>query len=122
MSSLYTDQKEITSFEGGNVTVMCHHQCPEVIKWCRLGTTCVTDPRDSLNSTSVTIDEHVPNVFSVTMTEIKTESSGWYLCFNKYFQMPVHIIVHESPSTTTTTMSTNAASKLLKKKFFFLFF
>ncbi|XP_026212589.1 uncharacterized protein LOC113159853 isoform X2 [Anabas testudineus] len=110
VSSLYVDQQEMSAFEGGSVTVMCHHKYLKAIQWCRLGTTCVMDPRQSLLSTPVTINESVPNIFSVTMSEMRMENSGWYLCNNKDFQMPVHITVHELPSIKTTSISSTTPS------------
>ncbi|XP_071336540.1 polymeric immunoglobulin receptor-like isoform X2 [Trachinotus anak] len=109
MSSLYVDQQSITAFEGGSVTVSCHHKYPEVAKWCKVGRNCVTDGKRSIDGTPVTINTSVPNVFSVTMSELRTESSGWYWCAKGHLQMPVHITVHELTSTTTATMSPNAA-------------
>lgn len=116
------DQQELTAFEGGSVTVMCHYKYPNVTKWCRLGTTCVTDQNGLLNTTPVTIDERVPNVFSITMSEMKIESSGWYLCFKEEFQMPVHITVYELPATTTAIIATDTPSMLLTFSYFLFFF
>ncbi|KAI9535448.1 hypothetical protein NQZ68_003002 [Dissostichus eleginoides] len=42
----------------------------------------------------------VPGVLSVTLSGLRTESSGWYLCFKGDLQMPVHITVTEKPTTT----------------------
>lgn len=111
--SLYVDHQEITAFERGSVTVMCHYKYPKVTEWCRLNSTCVTDQAGSIDGTTVTINASVPNVFTVTMSELKTESSGWYWCANGGLQMPVHITVHELTSTITTTMSPSTASKIL---------
>ncbi|XP_023282407.1 CMRF35-like molecule 1 [Seriola lalandi dorsalis] len=109
MSSLYVDQQKITAFEGGSVTVACHHKYPKVTKWCRLGRNCVTDQSRSIDGTPVTINTSVPNVFTVTMSELTTESSGWYWCVKGKLQMPVLVTVHELTSTTTTTMSPSTA-------------
>lgn len=111
--SLYVDHQEIKAFERGSVTVMCRYEYPNVTKWCRLGSTCVTGQAGSINGTTVTINASVPNVFTVVMSELRTESSGWYLCGNRNFQMPVHITVHELTSTTTPTLSPSTASKIL---------
>lgn len=111
--SLYVDYKEIIAFERGSVTVMCHYEYPEVTEWCRLGSTCVTDQAGSIDGTTVTINASVPNVYTVTMSELRTESSGWYWCVKGDLQMPVHVTVHELTSTTTTTMSPSTASKIV---------
>ena len=96
MPSLYVDQQEITASVGGSVTVKCYNDDPEVAKWCRLrGNSCVTGQTGWIDETSVTINSNVPNVSTVTMSELRTESSGWYSCDNGRFQMPVHLTVQE---------------------------
>ncbi|TWW78624.1 hypothetical protein D4764_11G0007450 [Takifugu flavidus] len=40
------------------------------------------------------------SVFTVTMSGLKMEDSGWYWCSRGDLQMPVQIIVREKPSTT----------------------
>ncbi|XP_062287015.1 polymeric immunoglobulin receptor-like [Scomber scombrus] len=101
MSNLYVDHQEMTSFEGGSVTVVCHYNnLKKAPEWCRLGSTCVTDQSGSIDETAVTINSSVFNVFAVTMSELRTKSSGWYLCAKGDLQMPVHITVNELPSTT----------------------
>ncbi|KAM6997714.1 uncharacterized protein LKV04_006325 isoform 2-T2 [Tautogolabrus adspersus] len=114
MPSLYVDQQKITAFEGGSVTVLCRYKYLKVTKWCRLGSTCVTEQTGSIGGTTVTTNETVPNVYSVTMSGLTTASSGWYWCTNGDFQIPVHIMVHELTSTTTEkiTMNTKTARTL----------
>uniref|UniRef100_A0AAQ4RKR8 Ig-like domain-containing protein n=1 Tax=Gasterosteus aculeatus aculeatus TaxID=481459 RepID=A0AAQ4RKR8_GASAC len=74
----------------GDVTIKCHHQRnPGEMRWCRMGSSCVTQRSGSIDGTEVTIDRNVPNVFSVTMRGLKTESSGWYLCVSGNLQFPV---------------------------------
>ncbi|KAA8583724.1 hypothetical protein FQN60_014932 [Etheostoma spectabile] len=108
MPSLYVDHQEIIAFEGRSVTVRCHCKDPKITQWCRLGGTCVSDQTGSIDGTTVTINDSVPNGFTVTLMELKTESSGWYWCNNGDFQMPVHVTVHESTTTTTTTLPNTA--------------
>ncbi|XP_067375015.1 polymeric immunoglobulin receptor-like isoform X2 [Channa argus] len=112
MPSLYVNQQEMMAMEGGSVTVLCHQKYPKVTKWCRLGTSCVADESGSLDGTPVSINASVPDVFSVTMSELRPESSGWYLCSTKDFQMPVHITVHEFISATTPTVSPDTLGTL----------
>ncbi|KAI9535451.1 hypothetical protein NQZ68_003005 [Dissostichus eleginoides] len=108
MPSLHVDQQEITAFEGGSVTVKCHSENPKVTKWCRLGSSsCVLDQTGSIDRATVTINTSVSNVFTVTMSGLKTENSGWYWCVKGDLQMPVHITVHELTSTTSTTPTTS---------------
>ncbi|XP_044070998.1 uncharacterized protein LOC122884754 [Siniperca chuatsi] len=103
MPSLYVDQQEIIAFEGGSVTVKCRYKYPKVTQWCKLGSTCVRDQTGSIDGTTVTINASVPKVFTVTMSELRTKSSGWHWCANRDLQMPVHLTVHEITSTTTTS-------------------
>ncbi|XP_059214734.1 uncharacterized protein LOC131993049 [Centropristis striata] len=74
---LYVDQQKFTAFEGGSVTVSCRHNFNDqkVQKWCRLGSSCVQSS-GSIGKTTVTIDASHPKVFTVTMSGLKTESSG----------------------------------------------
>lgn len=103
LSNLYVGQQKSTAFEGGSVTVMCYYKYQGDTKWCRLGSSCVTDQSGSIDGTTVTINASVSNVFTVTMSELRVESSGWYWCAKGDLQMPVHVTVNELPSTTMTT-------------------
>uniref|UniRef100_A0AAQ4QK02 Immunoglobulin subtype domain-containing protein n=1 Tax=Gasterosteus aculeatus aculeatus TaxID=481459 RepID=A0AAQ4QK02_GASAC len=77
------------------------------MRWCRMGSSCVTQPSGSINGTEVTIDTNGPNVFSVTMRGLKTESSGWYLCVSGNLQFPVRLTVTEQPTTTPLQETTH---------------
>ena len=59
----------------------------------------MTEPSGSIDGTAVTIDRSVPNVFTVAMSGLRTESSGWYLCVQGDLQIPVHLTVTEKPTT-----------------------
>lgn len=113
ISSLYVDQQKLTAFEGGSVTAMCHHKYPKKTKWCRLGRDCVTDQSRLIRGTPVTINTSIPNIFNVTMSELRTESSGWYWCSNGDLQVPVHITVYQLTSTPTTSTTPSTTSKIL---------
>ncbi|TWW78621.1 hypothetical protein D4764_11G0007420 [Takifugu flavidus] len=53
------------------------------------------------NVTIRTLDKlNGAGVFTVTMSGLKMEDSGWYWCSRGDLQMPVQIIVREKPSTT----------------------
>nr|XP_040034930.1 uncharacterized protein LOC120820825 isoform X4 [Gasterosteus aculeatus aculeatus] len=111
--SLYVDNQEKTAFLGGDVTIKCHHQRnPGEMRWCRMGSSCVTQRSGSIDGTEVTIDRNVPNVFSVTMRGLKTESSGWYLCVSGNLQFPVRLTVTEQPNTKTPLQETTHAENL----------
>ena len=118
------NKQEITGFERGSVTVTCHYENTEVTQWCRLGSTCVTDETGLIDGTTVMINTSIPGIFSVTLSDLKTESSGWYWCANEKLQMPVHITVHKAStttmSTTTSTVSPNQTSKIHVSLLFFL--
>ncbi|XP_074502137.1 polymeric immunoglobulin receptor-like [Sebastes fasciatus] len=105
--SLYVDHQEITGFEGGNITINCHYINYGEIKWCRLGSSCVTMSSGPIDGTRVTTNASVPNVFTVTMSGLRTESSGWYWCAIGSLQMPVHLTVTERPANTTLTATSH---------------
>ncbi|XP_056903616.1 polymeric immunoglobulin receptor-like isoform X1 [Takifugu flavidus] len=100
VSSLYVDHQEVTGFIGGQTTIKCYYQNSGQAKWCRVGGPCVTQSQGSIDGTTVFINETLPRVFTVTMSGLKMEDSGWYWCSRGDLQMPVQIIVREKPSTT----------------------
>ncbi|XP_034537087.1 CMRF35-like molecule 1 isoform X2 [Notolabrus celidotus] len=106
LPSVHVDQQEITAFEGGSVTVLCHYKYQKKMGWCKLGSTCVTKQTRSIHGTTVTINKTVPYVFNVTMSGLSTENSGWYWCDNGDFQMPVHLTVNIVTSSTAETADT----------------
>ncbi|XP_030296714.1 polymeric immunoglobulin receptor-like [Sparus aurata] len=111
--SLYVDHQEITGLIGDKITIKCHHLYPGEMKWCRLGSSCVTEPSGLIDGTAVTIDRSVPNVFTVAMRGLRTESSGWYLCVQGDLQMPVHLTVKEkSTSDQEPTLSLTPACEV----------
>lgn len=114
MKSLNVTQQEIVGFEGESMTAVCCYNYPveKGVMWCRLGSSCVTNQDGSIDGTAVKINASVPNLFTVTMSDLRSESSGWYWCAIGDLQMPVHIIVHEVTSTGTTALRTNT-SKIL---------
>ncbi|XP_073338484.1 polymeric immunoglobulin receptor-like [Pagrus major] len=114
--SLYVDHQEITGVIGEKITIKCYHGYPGVIQWCRLGGSCVTEPSGLIDGTEVTTDRSVPNVFTVAMIVLKTESSGWYWCVQGDLQMPVHLTVREKSTTekaATTVDSEEHRSEVL---------
>uniref|UniRef100_A0A3B4UAK6 Immunoglobulin domain-containing protein n=1 Tax=Seriola dumerili TaxID=41447 RepID=A0A3B4UAK6_SERDU len=98
--SLSVDHQEITGFIGESINISCYYRNSGESEWCRLGMNCVTGSSGSIDGTSVTISATVPNVFTVTMSGLKTESSGWYYCVKGELQMPVHVTVTEKPTTS----------------------
>ncbi|XP_059215968.1 uncharacterized protein LOC131993912 [Centropristis striata] len=99
--SLSVDNQKVTGLIGGDITINCYYRNSGEMKWCKLGSSCVTSSSGSIGGTTGTINASVPNVFTVTMSGLKLESSGWYYCVKGDLQMPVHVTVLERPSTTT---------------------
>uniref|UniRef100_UPI0037E8F46F uncharacterized protein n=1 Tax=Semicossyphus pulcher TaxID=241346 RepID=UPI0037E8F46F len=97
---LSVDRQEVTGFIGEDVTVHCHYSVGGESRWCRLGGSCVKEPSGSIDGTTVTINVKVSKVFSVTLSGLRTQSSGWYFCDKGDLQMPVHVTVQERLSTT----------------------
>uniref|UniRef100_A0AAZ1WW83 Ig-like domain-containing protein n=1 Tax=Oreochromis aureus TaxID=47969 RepID=A0AAZ1WW83_OREAU len=103
--SLYVDHQRITGYIGESITIRCHHSNSGEIKWCRLGRNCVTGSSGSIDGTTVTAHMRDPNVFTVTMSGLKSEDSGWYWCAKGDIQIPVYLklITTTTPTTSTTT-------------------
>ncbi|XP_061601131.1 uncharacterized protein LOC133463551 [Cololabis saira] len=109
-SSLYTTEQKLTAFERGSATVTCESKDSKIAQWCRLGSTCVENPTGSIDGTPVKINTTLPGAFSVTMSDLRRESSGWYWCDNGNLQMPVLITVHHVSTSTTTTSTTTTTT------------
>lgn len=99
MPRLYVDHQEITGFNGENIIINCYHRNSGKPSWCRLGSSCVRSS-GSIDGARVTIDDRALNVFTVMMTELRAESSGWYACVRRDIQIPVHVTVTEKPTTS----------------------
>uniref|UniRef100_A0A669EQR6 Immunoglobulin domain-containing protein n=1 Tax=Oreochromis niloticus TaxID=8128 RepID=A0A669EQR6_ORENI len=104
--SLYVDHQRITGYIEESITIRCHHSNSGEMKWCRLGRNCVTGSSGSTDGTTVTAHMRDPNVFTVTMSGLRTKDSGWYWCAKGDIQIPVYLTVTEKPITTTTTAAT----------------
>ncbi|XP_037553680.1 uncharacterized protein LOC119430329 [Nematolebias whitei] len=57
----------------------------------------VTTGSRIIDGTRVTLNKRGDNRFTVTLSELSPESSGWYYCAKGDFQMPVHLTVTEKP-------------------------
>ncbi|XP_030604600.1 polymeric immunoglobulin receptor-like [Archocentrus centrarchus] len=108
--SLYVDHQQITGYIGENITIRCHHSNSGGMKWCRLGRKCVTGSSGSIDGTTVTTHMTEKNVFTVTMSGLKPEDSGWYWCDEGDIQIPVHLTVTEKLITTTTGTTTRSVT------------
>uniref|UniRef100_A0AAZ1XAU1 Immunoglobulin domain-containing protein n=1 Tax=Oreochromis aureus TaxID=47969 RepID=A0AAZ1XAU1_OREAU len=98
--SLYVDHQRITGYIGENITIRCRHSYSGKMKWCRLGYHCVTGSSGSIDGAAVTTHMSKPNVFTVTMSGLKSENSGWYWCAKGDIQIPVYLNVTEKPITS----------------------
>ncbi|XP_026164365.1 polymeric immunoglobulin receptor-like isoform X2 [Mastacembelus armatus] len=107
--SLYVVQQAITVSNGFNITINCHYKNSGEMKWCRLGGACVAGSSGTIDGTRVTINGSSPDVFTVIMSELTTESSGWYLCIKGDLDMPVHLTVTERHASSTTKSPTNSS-------------
>lgn len=114
--SLYVDQQQITGYIGENITIRCNHRNSGGIKWCRLGRNCVTGSSGSIDGTTVTTHMTEPNVFTVIMSGLKPEDSGWYWCAEGDIQIPVHLNVTEKLITASTHTVTGNGTNTLENK------
>uniref|UniRef100_A0A672IZQ3 Immunoglobulin subtype domain-containing protein n=1 Tax=Salarias fasciatus TaxID=181472 RepID=A0A672IZQ3_SALFA len=87
------DQK-ITGFIGENVSIEFHNCISDRLQWCRLGGACVENPSGLMDGTRVIINKTGHKDFTVTLSGLKLESGGWYLCSSGEYQMPVHLSVY----------------------------
>ncbi|XP_026046508.1 polymeric immunoglobulin receptor-like isoform X1 [Astatotilapia calliptera] len=101
--SLHVNHQRITGYIGESTTIRCHHSYSGEMKWCRLGRNCVTGSSGSIDGTTVTTYMSEPNVFTVTMSGLQSEDSGWYWCAKEDIQIPVYLTVTEKPITTTAS-------------------
>ncbi|XP_042073982.1 uncharacterized protein LOC121814050, partial [Haplochromis burtoni] len=95
--SVYVDHQRITGYIGENITIRCHNSNSGAMKWCRLDRNCVTGSFGSTDGTTVTAYMRDSNVFTVTMSGLHSEDSGWYLCAEGDIQIPVYLNVTEKP-------------------------
>uniref|UniRef100_A0A3Q4N0D3 Immunoglobulin domain-containing protein n=1 Tax=Neolamprologus brichardi TaxID=32507 RepID=A0A3Q4N0D3_NEOBR len=94
-------QLSVTSgYIGENITIRCHQSYSGKMKWCRLGRNCVTGSSGSIDGTTVTTYMSEPNVFTVTMSGLQSQDSGWYWCAKGDIQIPVYLNVTEKPITS----------------------
>uniref|UniRef100_A0A3P9PLP4 Immunoglobulin domain-containing protein n=1 Tax=Poecilia reticulata TaxID=8081 RepID=A0A3P9PLP4_POERE len=98
--SLSLAHQNVIGYIGDKITINCSYRNSGGVRWCKLGSTCVTKATVSgnIDGTAVTINMTISNVINVTMSGLKQESSGWYYCVKGDFQMPVHLTVTVKPT------------------------
>lgn len=96
--SLSVNNQEIRGFYGEMTTINCSYNNGGESRWRRMGSYVVTE--SSPGGSRITLNSSGPNVFIVTMNELKIEDSGWYSCERGDLQMPVHLTVTKRPTTS----------------------
>uniref|UniRef100_I3KQE5 Immunoglobulin domain-containing protein n=1 Tax=Oreochromis niloticus TaxID=8128 RepID=I3KQE5_ORENI len=99
--SLYVDHQRMKGYIGESITIRCHHSNSGEMKWCRIGRSCVTGSSGSIDGTTVTAHMRDPNVFTVTMSGLRSKDSGWYWCAKGDIQIPVYLTVTQKLITTS---------------------
>ncbi|XP_038154963.1 CMRF35-like molecule 1 [Cyprinodon tularosa] len=99
----------VTGFIGENTTITCYYRAKGKLDWCKLGRTCIKD--GLIDGITVNTDEKKDS-FSVTMSGLRGEHSGWYYCVNGDLQMPIYLTVTIRPTveSTTVTAATESAT------------
>lgn len=90
--SLSMDRQFIQGIKGQEIRLSCTNHERGKMEWCRLGGNCVSSSSGSIDGVAVNITSN----FTVTMSGLRTESSGWYWCDNGHLQMPVHLNVTDA--------------------------
>uniref|UniRef100_A0A3P9PLG7 Ig-like domain-containing protein n=1 Tax=Poecilia reticulata TaxID=8081 RepID=A0A3P9PLG7_POERE len=95
--SLSLAHQNVIGYIGDKITINCNYRNSGGVRWCKLGSTCVTKATVSgnIDGTAVIINMTISNV---TMSGLKPESSGWYYCDTGDYQRPVHLTVTVKPT------------------------
>ncbi|XP_029962321.1 uncharacterized protein LOC115399194 [Salarias fasciatus] len=109
------DQK-ITGFIGENVSIEFHNCISDRLQWCRLGGACVENPSGLMDGTRVIINKTGHKDFTVTLSGLKLESGGWYLCSSGEYQMPVHLSVYGKSEINAATITETTVTSLENEK------
>ncbi|XP_017164684.1 uncharacterized protein LOC103476811 [Poecilia reticulata] len=100
--SLSLAHQNVIGYIGDKITINCNYRNSGGVRWCKLGSTCVTKATVSgnIDGTAVIINMTISNV---TMSGLKPESSGWYYCDTGDYQRPVHLTVTVKPTGLQAT-------------------
>lgn len=122
--SKVTTVEEVAVLGGRSITIPCHYE-PQyagyVKYWCqgRMREICTSLARTDIPRSSITVeqkvaifDDPVQLVFSVTMTDVKEEDSGWYWCgvevggmWSADVAASVHVTVIQGMSVVNSRLS-----------------
>ncbi|XP_075894541.1 CMRF35-like molecule 1 isoform X2 [Nelusetta ayraudi] len=93
--------QQIEGFYGERTSINCFYQHFGENNWCKLGGVCVRGSEGWIDGSKVTINNSGLNFFTVTMSGLTFQHTGWYYCARGNLQMPVHLTVTEKPTTTS---------------------
>lgn len=114
--------QQIEGFSGESMSINCSYHHSGENMWCKFGDACLTGSVGLMGGSKVTITNSGPNVFTVTMTELRLQHSGWYYCVRGNLQMPVHLTVTRRPTTSQLLILTLTSHLLVmydKRMFLF---
>lgn len=92
--------QQIEGFYGERTSINCFYQHFGENNWCKLGGVCVRGSEGWIDGSKVTINNSGLNFFTVTMSGLTFQHTGWYYCARGNLQMPVHLTVTEKPTTS----------------------
>ncbi|KAK7901853.1 hypothetical protein WMY93_018622 [Mugilogobius chulae] len=78
-SKLSVDSQLVTGYFDEQITIKCKYKGFGLIKWCRVGGLCITTSGE-INGAQVSTNKSDTGVFSVTMSGLTEQNTGWYLC------------------------------------------
>lgn len=124
-SGLSVDSQWKTAYIGGQITISCNYNGSGEKEWCRVGlySSCI-ETSGKIDGANVTLEAKAPAFYSVTMSGLRTENSGWYWCAFRDLQIPVFLSITERPTTTalattvetiTSTTTTTAVESTTRK-------
>ncbi|RXN25277.1 polymeric immunoglobulin receptor-like protein [Labeo rohita] len=101
----------VSGHEGGDISVQCLYSSEkknEVKQWCRIkDQSCYTvGSTDTSQNSLVKISDDGKKTFTVLMTGLKLNDSGWYFCSVGDWQAPVQLKVTKPKQVPTTIPAT----------------
>ncbi|KAK0131852.1 CMRF35-like molecule 7 [Merluccius polli] len=109
-SSLSVPEQNIAAYVGQSVDILCYHRDPATPGWCRLGRCVVGGQDGAAGGAHVTFNARQPTVLVVTVSDLRLETSGWYMCVQGDLNIPMHLTVTEPPMTSPAPPSSEYKS------------